>query len=345
MPKVSIIMSAYNAAATLSDTLAALPASTLADWEAVIVNDASDDATGDQLEAFAARERRVRILHNGENLGLAASLNRAIDAAQGSYLARLDADDIPLPDRLARQCAFLDARPDVGVLGMGAYTIDDAGRPRGYKAPLPTVVIPWAKFWRVPFIHPTVMLRREVLNAHGLRYDTAFRVAQDFELWSRLLSVTGGANLGRPGIRYRVHAGQATRAKVDQRLDFHRETSRRQLAEIVQTPISDGMMEAQRGYFLGEAPRGDDIPSLLDALRWRQMVAETMLLRAPRKPIEIGFGMDLWHILRNRRQDIARRDILSHSLPRKALAASAPRLVKQRVLTQFWKRQSRLVTA
>jgi glycosyltransferase involved in cell wall biosynthesis len=337
-------MSAYNAAATLSDTLAALPASTLADWEALIVNDASDDATGDQLEAFAARERRVRILHNSENLGLAASLNRAIEATQGTYLARLDADDIPLPDRLARQCAFLDAHRDVGVVGMGAYIIDSAGRPRGYKAPLPTVVIPWAKLWRVPFNHPTVMLRREVLDMHGLRYDTAFCVAQDFELWSRLLSVTGGANLDRPGIRYRVHAGQATRAKVDQRLDLHRETSRRQLAEIIQTPISDGMLEAQRAYFLGEAPRGDNIPNLLDALHWRQMVTETIMLQAPRKPLEIGLGMDLWHIFRNRRQFLMCRNILGHSLPRRALAASAPHLVKQRVMTQFWKRQSRFVT-
>ena len=338
-------MSAYNAAATLRHTLASLSSSTLAEWEAVIVNDASEDSTSDQLEAFSAREPRVRVLHNSKNLGLAASLNLAIDAAHSPYLARLDADDSLLPDRLARQNAYLDARPNVGVVGMGAYTIDDAGRPLGYKCPLPTEVIPWARLWRVPFIHPTVMMRREVLDAHGLRYDAAFRVAQDFELWGRLLSVTCGANLNHPGIRYRVHPGQATKTKINQRLDFHRDASRRQLADIVQTQITDNMLEAQRGYFLGEVPRGHDVPNLCDALRWREMVAETMSLRSVREPIETGFGLDLWHILQNHRRVSSRRDILNRCMRRRALAKSAPLLVKQRALAEFWKHRSRLAKA
>lgn len=333
-------MSAYNAAKTLKYTLSALPSSSLDDWEAVIVNDASEDNTGDQLEEFSACERRVRVLHNTRNLGLAASLNRAIDAAQSPYLARLDADDIPLPDRLVRQCAFLDARSEVGVLGMGAYTIDEAGRKLGCKPPLPTVILPWAKLWRAPFIHPTVMLRREVLDAHGLRYNSSFRTAQDFELWSRLLRVTSGANLNHPGILYRVHDGQATKGKVDQRLDFHRETSRRQLADIVQTQISDSMMEAQRGYFLGEAPRVDDVPNLRNVLRWREMVAEKMFLRTGQISIKIGLGLDLWHLLRQHSRDGAHREILGTGIRRKNLIRSAPLLMRQRALTQLWTHRS-----
>lgn len=343
MPKVCVVMSAYNASETLEQTLASLSFSTIKDWEAIIVNDASCDDTGDQLEAFAACDRRVRVLHNDENWGLPASLNRAIDATRSPYLARLDADDILLPDRLSRQCAFLDAHPEVGVLGMGAYIIDGAGRARGYKAPLPSQIIPWAKLWRVPFIHPTVMLRLDTLDAHGLRYDPAFRLAQDFELWSRLLCVTDGANLERPGILYRVHAGQSTRAKVDLRLDLHREASRRQLVGIVPGPISDGILEAQRGFFLGEAPRGADIPSLQEALDWRQCIAETMLAqRAPRQHIEIGFGMDLWHVLRPQGCQI-----LGDRLRRRALARSAPTLAKRRLSTRFWGwgRRSRLASS
>lgn len=342
MPKVSIIMSAYNSALTLNYTLAALPNSTLRDWEAVIVNDASEDSTGDQLEAFAAHDRRVRVLHNSENLGLAASLNRTIDAAQSPYLARLDADDILLPDRLAQQATYLDSHPYVGALGMGANTINGAGRLLGYKSPIATLVIPWAKLWRVPFIHPTVMLRRKVLEDNGLRYDADFLVAQDFELWSRLLHFTDGANLNRPGILYRVHSGQATNANIDRRLDFHREVSRRHLENIIQTPICDTMLEAQRGYFLGEHPRGGDIPDLYDALRWREMVAGKMLSDITQKSIAIGLGFDLWHILRNRSLDNRQLEILSTKSRRKCLTKSAPLLAKQLALTQFWKRRSRL---
>jgi len=337
MAKVSIIMSAYNAAATLGATLEALPGSSMSDWEAVIVNDASQDDTGDRLEAFAARDRRVRVLHNSQNMGLPASLNRAIDAARGLYLARLDADDISLPDRLALQCAYLDAHPAVGALGMGAYVIDGVGRLRSYKAPLPSTILSWAKIWRVPFIHPTVMLRRDVLEAYGLRYDPTFRLAQDFELWSRLLDVTEGANLKRPGIYYRVHGGQSTRSKVDLRLDLHRETSRRQLAKIVPGVVSNDMMEAQRAFFLGEAARGAGIPSLQEAVTWRQAVAEMMLSRhTAEQPVKIGFGLDLWHVFRRQAGKI-----LGDSFQRQALTAAMPVLVQGRVHMKFWASQRR----
>lgn len=344
MPKVCVVMAAYNASETIESTLASLSVSTIADWEAVIVNDASSDATGDRLEEFSRRERRVRVLHNSENLGLPASLNRAIDATQSPYLARLDADDILLPDRLARQTAYLDAHQDVGILGMGAYTIDGSGHPLGYKRAIPTVIIPWAKLWRVPFIHPAVMLRREILDEHGLRYDPEFRLAEDFEFWSRILRFTRGVNLNKPGIRYRVHAGQATKTRIDQRLDLHSDVSRRQLADIVQTPISDAMLEAQRSYFLGEPSRVGDIPDLYDALRWREMIAESMLSDATRESIEIGLGLDLWHILRNRSLEKGRLEILSTKFRCKCLTKSAPLLAKQLALTQFWKRRSRLAT-
>jgi hypothetical protein len=134
-----------------------------------------------------------------------------------------------------------------------------------------------------------------------------------------------------------VHAGQATKTKIDQRLNFHRDASRRQLADIVQTPISDGMLEAQRGYFVGEPARGDGIPDLNESLLWREMVAELMFSRTSQKSIEIGLGLDLWHIIRTHRWDSGRFEILGTNKRRKKLGKSGPFLVQQLALNQFWK--------
>ena len=339
MPKVSLILSAYNAAGTLGETLSSLSTSTLDDWEAVIVNDASQDATGDILEEFSRKEHRVRLLHNDINLGLAASLNRAINASQSPYLARLDADDIQLPQRLKRQTTFLDAHSNVGILGMGAYTIDGTGRPLGYKPPVPTVAISWAKLWRVAFIHPTVMMRRKLLDEHDFRYNEDFSLAQDFELWSRILNVTQGANLSQPGIRYRVHAGQATKAKINHRLDLHRQVSRMMLSSIIQTPIKDNMLEAQRAYFLGEAARGEAVPDLHEALIWREAVAEKAFLSTGCMSSKLGLGLDLWHLLRNRKYDRENVNVKSRS---RNLLKSGPVLLKHRLQYQFWKLKGNL---
>lgn len=301
MPRVSVILAAHNAETTITSTLQSLAASRMKDFEAIIVNDASTDTTREILDAFAARDRRFRILENAENRGLAFSLNRAIDHADSAYLARLDADDMDLPDRLQVQAAFLDRNPGVAVVGMGRYSISKAGALRKYHPPnCPGTCIAWQLNWGVPFAHPTVMLRRRDLDEAGIRYDATLPVAQDYDLWSRFLPGRRGANLMRPGILYRIHARQASRTRRDMRLNIHGRISAKQLLSVLGTPVDLKMIEAQRATFLSDRSRFDDTPQISEVIEFRQYICEQMLIQSTSdNGVKLGFGRDLLKLLQS----------------------------------------------
>src|SRR5207244_7669862 len=129
----------------------------------------------------------------------------------------MDGDDVALPGRLARQVDFLRARPEVGVVGSSRVLIDERGR---FVADAPAedddLRIRWKCLLGNPFAHPTVMLRLDLLDPHGLRYDESFRTAQDYELWARLLTVTRGVNLRAPLLKYRLRNGVSRVHKAEQ---------------------------------------------------------------------------------------------------------------------------------
>jgi glycosyltransferase involved in cell wall biosynthesis len=214
-PLVTVLMSAYNDVRFLPESVESILAQTFGDFELLIIDDGSADGTRGYLDSL--RDPRVRVLGNATNLGLTRSLNRGLDAAAGRFVARMDADDVALPERLARQVAFLRSNADVGVVGSSRVLIDERGR---FVAHAPAAEddlrIRWKCLLGNPFAHPTVMLRREVMERHGLRYDEAFRTAQDYELWTRLLAVTSGVNLREPLLQYRLRDGVSRVHKADQ---------------------------------------------------------------------------------------------------------------------------------
>jgi glycosyltransferase involved in cell wall biosynthesis len=209
-------MSVYNDARFLRESIDSILGQSLTDFEFLIVNDGSTDGTSPLLER--TRDPRVRILRNPANLGLTRSLNRGLDEAKGAFVARMDADDVSLPNRLQLQVEFLRAHPDVGIVGCARTLIDEMGAVVVAHAPAAEDdrAVRWKCLLGNPFAHPAVMLRREVLDSHGLRYDPAFRTAQDYELWSRLLTVTRGANLPEPLLKYRLRDGVSRLNKPDQ---------------------------------------------------------------------------------------------------------------------------------
>lgn len=203
MTQVSVIMSVYNQGAEVAAAIDSIRRQTLSDWELCAVDDASTDRTGEVLERFAEQDGRIRVLHNRRNLGLAASLNRALACTQGPLIARMDADDISLPERFRRQVEFLVVSPAVDVLGGGAVEMDGNGRllmetfPHEGHAELVRAI-----FRKNPFIHPTVMARREFYEAMG-GYDERLRRAQDYDLWLRGYRSFRYHNLQMPLIYYR----------------------------------------------------------------------------------------------------------------------------------------------
>jgi glycosyltransferase involved in cell wall biosynthesis len=199
---VSVVMAVYNGGAFLRDTITSILHQTLREFEFIIINDGSTDETSQVLSAVT--DPRIIVINNRQNRGLAYSLNEGLARAQGKYIARIDAGDLAAPERLERQAAFLDTHPEVGILGTGHTFIDEGGQQRGMRRnPIGDLDIRWTSLLKNPFFHPTVMLRREVLCRHHLRYDTAFQASQDYDLWTRMLQYTEGANLNDVLLSYR----------------------------------------------------------------------------------------------------------------------------------------------
>jgi glycosyltransferase EpsE len=136
-PKVSIVMAAYNEERDIGRAVESILAQTFIDWELIIVDDGSTDATADVVRRYAEKDSRINLVRNVTNLKLPASLNRGIGLAQADLIARADADDTNLPERLSKQYEYMQAHPEIDVLGTAAYLLDEAGdRVKTYSHPL-----------------------------------------------------------------------------------------------------------------------------------------------------------------------------------------------------------------
>ena len=215
-----MLLAAHDAQAYLRPALSSVLRQTMPDLELLVVDDASSDATSDILAGIT--DPRLVVLRNDRRSGLAASLNRGLDAARGRWVARLDADDIALPHRLERQLAAAALDPPA-ILGSAVADIDERGDVlRVHTVPASDVEVRWHALFSSPFYHPTVLFDRAMLDRHGLRYDTGFGESEDYDLWARLLEHGRGRNLDEPLVLYRVHAGQATQRRGDLQRDLQR---------------------------------------------------------------------------------------------------------------------------
>jgi glycosyltransferase involved in cell wall biosynthesis len=195
-------MAAYNAESSVGSAVDSIQRQTFTDWELIVVDDGSWDGTLAILKEAASGDPRIRVLVHETNSGLPTSLNDALTASRGSLIARMDADDRALPERLALQVEFMDANQEVDILGGGALTMTEDGTPMGELRPREIHEELAPRIFREnPFIHPTVMARRAVLEQ--LRgYDTTLRRGQDYDLWLRAYRNYRLHNLQQPLIWY-----------------------------------------------------------------------------------------------------------------------------------------------
>lgn len=190
-PRVSVLMPVYDAAATLPAALESVLSQRGVELELIAVNDGSTDGGGELLEHFARRDRRLRVIHRGHD-GLVAALNAGLAECRGRYVARMDADDLMLPGRLALQAAYLDNHPETAGVGCRARVEPRQAMTAGARRYLDwnnSLVqvdeIRRGAFIESPLIHPTLTLRRRVLTAAGGWRD--FDGPEDYDLWLRLL--------------------------------------------------------------------------------------------------------------------------------------------------------------
>ena len=208
-------MSVRNGAPWVREAVLSVLGQSASDLELIVIDDGSADDTPALLGAVADGRLHVE---RRPAIGLTRSLNRALELARAPLIARLDADDVALPNRLARQRAFLDAHPDVGLLGTGAREVDAAGGDVGLVTPPPDdVAIRRALIRRNPFVHSSVLMRRHRVEEVG-GYDPRLPVAQDYDLWMRISRVTRLANLPEPLVVRRLLPGRVSSARDDERL-------------------------------------------------------------------------------------------------------------------------------
>ena len=184
----------------------------LRDFEVLIVNDGSTDATSDILRIEV--DRRIRVITLPHHVGLSSALNIGIESARGTFIARLDSDDLCMKDRLLRQYGEMNRRRSLVLLGTAAVIIDSSGATTGHiSVPLGTANLIRRLRWRNSLIHPSVMFRRDaVLEAGG--YSLASGHFEDYDLWLRLACIGDIDNLGCPLIAYRRHVGQITQKSM-----------------------------------------------------------------------------------------------------------------------------------
>ncbi len=230
-PLVTVLLAVHDGETYLRTALESVLRQTVSDLELVVVDDGSTDATPDVLAGV--RDARLRIVRNEAQLGLASSLNRGLEEARGRYVARLDADDVALPRRLERQLARIGATPGTVVLGTSVCAVGDNGAP-GVVHSMPTApaAVRWHLLFSSPFFHPTVLVDREHLHRHGLRYDPAFLESEDYDLWARVLGTGDGANLSEPLVLYRVHPGQASQARRALQRTHQLDVARREIVRV-----------------------------------------------------------------------------------------------------------------
>ena len=209
-------MSVRNGAPWVREAVESVLAQTAPDLELIVIDDGSTDATPDLLTAL--RDPRLRV-ERQPPAGLTLALNRALKLARAPLLARLDADDLAVPDRVARQRTFLDSHPEVGLLGTGAREVDPSGREMGIVSPpVEDAAIRRALIRENPFVHSSVMMRRSALLRVGGGYDETLPVAQDYDLWMRMSRITRLANLSAPLVVRRLVAGRVSAERDAERL-------------------------------------------------------------------------------------------------------------------------------
>lgn len=219
MPKISVILPVYNGEAYLPLAIDSVLAQTYTDFELIIINDASTDATEFIIQKYQAADPRIVYHKNETNLKVVGSLNKGISLSKGEYIARMDADDFSLPTRFEKQVSYLDTHPEISMVDVLMTYFDENGEmlnqtnarifsPADIKKALPK---------NNPLGHSSIMIKGGILRDYAYR-NTNF---EDYELWLRLIA--GGhaiAKIEAPLLLYRIHKQSITSKAVSDKSHF-----------------------------------------------------------------------------------------------------------------------------
>ena len=202
-PMITVLMAVYNGEKFLKEAMESILNQTYKDFEFLIINDGSTDKSVEIIESF--NDPRIRLVHNEKNLKLIASLNKGISLARGKYIARMDCDDISMPERFEKEVEFLENHSDYGMVGTCYNIIDAQGKvQRNVSYPSNPDLIKLFLSLTCPLVHGSVMIRAELLkkNLYG---STDFSAVEDYELWTRIAEKSKIYNIPEHLFRYRIY--------------------------------------------------------------------------------------------------------------------------------------------
>jgi glycosyltransferase involved in cell wall biosynthesis len=215
-PRIGVLMPVYNVAPFIKESIQSIMNQSFSDFELLIIDDCSTDETFNIIQTF--QDDRIKLIRNEVNKGLVYGLNLGLQLLQNDYIARMDGDDLCLPNRLEYQVRFMDENPEVVLCGTQAYW-DEIGQDgvlgKSHKWDYPTSdeAIRVSLLWSASFVHPSVIMRGDVIRRNHMIYDDSYTIAcEDWHMWIRLSSLGKIANLNERLMRYRIRKGSLHRS-------------------------------------------------------------------------------------------------------------------------------------
>jgi glycosyltransferase involved in cell wall biosynthesis len=215
-PRIGVLMPVYNVAPFIKESIQSILDQSFSDFELLIIDDCSTDETFNIIQSF--QDNRIKLIRNDVNKGLVYGLNLGLQLLQNDYIARMDGDDLCLPNRFEYQVLFMDANPEVVLCGTQAYWDEIGqdgvlGESHKWDYPSSDEVIRVSLLWSATFVHPSVIMRGDVIRRNHLTYDDSYTIAcEDWHMWVRLSRFGKIANLNERLVRYRIRKGSLHRS-------------------------------------------------------------------------------------------------------------------------------------
>lgn len=276
IPIVSVVLSVRNGEAYLREAIESILNQRFTDFELIIVDNHSTDSSAEIVESYD--DARIILTRPDEPLHLAQALNHAASMARGEYVARMDADDVSHPARFEKQVQYMREHPSVGILGSQIRPIDGDGKliaKGSYRKPEAHEDICWSLLFGCPLWHPTVMLRKAVIDELGWYGSSAIEgreqySTEDYDLWCRAIAHTKIHNLPEILLDYRIHADNHSLGKS--RLKEHRRNVVLVLTQYIKTTFAMDASHVTCAALLGLKP--GDVADLEEAAHHPKEMAQ-----------------------------------------------------------------------
>lgn len=289
-PKVTVLMPVHNGAAFLREAIDSILGQTFTDFEFLIIDDGSTDGSLEIVGAYS--DKRIILKANPENRGTVHALNQGIAQAAGEYIARMDADDISLPHRLATQVRFMERNPDIGISGTGMRLIKKGKLKNTRIQSGSDEELKIALLFNTCFFHPTVIMRTELAKKHPYPADLVY--TQDYNYWTFLAGITRFANLTGTLLYFREHEHQVSTTKANFQITNARKIRTAYLRNLVDSPAPEELDIHNR-----IAENRSDI-DLLKAKAWLEYLLDTNKKKKVFSPEMFAkeMGKKWWHCCR-----------------------------------------------